>query len=289
MNILILGASGMLGHTMLRALSKRPDLKVCGTVRDQTSVQLFPPSLRGQLLSDVDVLNQDQLLSIMSNTRPDIIINCVGMVKQLKNADDPLVVLPINSIFPHRLKKICDLINARLIHISTDCVFSGECGNYGESAVADATDLYGRSKYIGEVTQSNAVTLRTSIIGHELARGRHGLLEWFLAQAQSVLGFEHAFFSGVTTNELARILADYVFPNENLTGIWHVSSSRISKLSLLRLIAEVYSHAIDIVPNSRLKIDRSLNSTRFQAATGFRPSSWEDMLISMRDEETTSV
>ena len=237
--ILVLGASGMLGNAVMRIFSESAEFRVTGTVRSARTIQLLPGNLRGQIIAGVDVENVDALVSVFSRVSPTVVINCVGLVKQLSEADDPLLAIPINSILPHRLARLCTVSGARLIHLSTDCVFSGSKGMYREVDVSDAKDLYGRSKYLGEVDYPNAITLRTSIIGHEL-EGARSLVGWFLAQTGTVKGFRKAIFSGFPTVEVAKLIRDYVIPNPGLRGLYHVSADPINKFDLLRLVAKVY-------------------------------------------------
>jgi dTDP-4-dehydrorhamnose reductase len=215
---------------------------------------------------------------------PDVVVNCVGLVKQRAQAADPLVALPINSLLPHRLVRLCALIGARLIHFSTDCVFSGERGRYGETDVPDARDLYGRSKLLGEVDDSHALTLRVSIVGPELG-GTQGLLAWFLGQRDGVQGFRNAVFSGLTTLELARVVRDLLLDRPDLHGVYHLSADPISKFDFLTLTAKTYGHSICIYPRDEPTIDRSLDSGKLRAALGYRPPSWTEMLERLRDHE----
>ncbi len=280
MKVLVLGAGGMLGHTVLRLFSQTRDYEVFGSVRSESSLRLLPSDLSGRILAGFDVENHDNLIKLFSKVRPDVVINCVGLVKQLAAADDPLSALPINSILPHRLAYLCQASGARLIHISTDCVFSGKKGGYTELDVSDAADLYGRSKSIGEVNTTNALTIRTSIIGHELV-GAHGLLSWFLAQKQQVRGFRRAIFSGLPTIELAHVIRDFVLTRPELSGLYHVSAAPINKYELLKLISKVYGKNTSIVPDDDLIIDRSLDSSRFQVETGYRPAPWPELIARM--------
>lgn len=281
MRVLILGVTGMLGSAVFRTFSKDSHLEVWGTLRSAGGLQHFAEQHRERLLPGVDVLDQDSLVSVLDRVRPQVVINCVGLIKQLSDAKDPLSALPINSMLPHRLVKLCGLIGARLVHISTDCVFSGRKGLYTEDDMSDAEDLYGKSKYIGELhAEPNAVTLRTSIIGHELG-SNYSLVDWFLSQVGPVKGYEKAIFSGLPTVELARVIRDYVIPHPELQGLHHVSVEPIDKLSLLKLLAQVYDKTIDIIPDSQVAIDRSLDSSRFQAATGYFPPSWLELVKSM--------
>jgi dTDP-4-dehydrorhamnose reductase len=232
------------------------------------------------LLATVLGEDPDALMELFDSVRPAVVINCVGVVKQLSQANDPLAVIPINALLPHRLARLCALVGARLVHVSTDCVFSGAKGNYREVDPADAKDLYGRSKLLGEVDYPHAITLRTSIIGHELGTS-HGLVGWFLAQEGSARGFTRAVFSGLPTVELARIIHDMVIPRPYLHGTYHVSSAPIRKYDLLELIARIYGKCITLIPDAQLIIDRSLDSTRFRQETGYEPPSWEALVQTM--------
>lgn len=278
--VLVLGATGMLGNAVLRYFASRGEHVVAGTVRSQSGVGRFPVFVRSLLIPDVDVENTDSVARVFGAFHPDVVINCIGLVKQLVQADDPLVAIPVNSLLPHRLARLCAIRDARLVHVSTDCVFGGGKGMYVESDAADALDLYGRSKLLGEVDCPNAVTLRTSIIGHELGSA-HGLIEWFLSQQGAVCGFSKAIFSGLPTVELARVMHDYVLPNPNLQGVYHVSTSPIDKHSLLKLVAQVYAKEIAIAPDEKLVSDRSLDSTRFRSVTGYVPADWDVLVADM--------
>ena len=280
MKILILGATGMLGNSMFRFLSTDKNLDIYATSRSSSARSYFSKELGDKIIPNVDVENQDSLVEVLNKVKPNVVINCIGLVKQLADANDPLKALPINSLLPHRLAGLCELVGSRLIHISTDCVFSGKKGNYKESDLPDCYDLYGRSKFLGEVDYPHAITLRTSIIGHELS-GNRSLTNWFLSSEGSVKGFEKAIYSGFPTVELARIIKDFVLPNKELHGLYHVASKPINKLELLKLIAEIYNKKIDIIPSDELIIDRSLDSTRFNGITGYNPPEWRELVKRM--------
>lgn len=280
--ILVLGASGMLGNAVLRFFAGSAGFSAVGTVRSARAAALLPEVLRGRIVSGIDVGDVDRLAALFAETRPDVVVNCIGVVKQLSEANDPLASIPINSILPHRLAGLAKLAGARFIHLSTDCVFSGKKGSYREDDFADAYDLYGRSKLLGEVDQPHAFTLRTSIIGHELD-GAHGLLNWFLSQAGDVNGFSKAIFSGLPTVEIARVIRDFILPRPELHGVYHVSAEPISKYDLLKLVAATYGRTNAIAPDPRLVIDRSLDSSRFKTATGYVPPSWPALVQTMRD------
>lgn len=279
--ILVLGATGMLGHATLRLLSQSAGLDVVGTARSPAALRALAPTLHARIRTGVDAENVDAMALLLSRERPQVVINCIGLVKQLAAAEDPLAALPINALLPHRLSRLCALAGARFVHISTDCVFAGGKGAYVEDDLPDAGDLYGRSKLLGEVTRDpHAITLRTSIIGHELSSA-HGLIGWFLAQSGSVKGFARAVFSGLPTVVLAGLIRDHVLPRPELTGLYHVSAEPIDKLALLRLVAKTYGKTIDIIPDSSLVIDRSLDSSRLRAVTGWTPPAWPQLVAEM--------
>jgi dTDP-4-dehydrorhamnose reductase len=270
---MVLGVTGMLGNAMLRVLSANLGLNVYGTVRSERSLRYFSGNFSSQIIVGIDVENYDSLVKAFAAVRPDVVVNCIGLVKQLVGANDPLQAVPINTILPHRLAALCQATGARLVHISTDCVFAGTKGNYLESDFPDAHDLYGRSKLLGEVDYPHAITLRTSIIGHELT-GQKSLVGWFLAQQGPVKGFTRAIFSGLPTVELARVVCDFILPHPELHGLYHVAAKPINKFDLLKLVAKTYSKAIEIIPADELIINRSLNADRFRRATGYMPPEW---------------
>lgn len=281
--LLVLGASGMLGNAVLRWFARDESYQVYGSVRGSaSSTSLKAKAPAAEFVHGIDVESLDSLTRLFAQVRPEVVVNCIGVVKQLAEADDPLTAIPINALLPHRLARLAQVAGARLVHISTDCVFSGGKGGYVESDPADATDLYGRSKLMGEVDYDNAVTLRTSIIGHELASA-HGLVGWFLTQTGPVRGFTRAVFSGLPTVELARVIQQHVLPHPELRGTYHVSVAAIDKYSLLKLVAAAYGRSTDIAADDKLVIDRSLNSERFRSATGYQPPAWPELVQRMRD------
>ncbi len=280
MRVLVLGASGMLGNAMFRVLSQGKGLEVFGTARSGSVRRFFAPEAGQRIIAGVDVENQDSLARVFAEVKPQVVVNCIGLIKQLAEADDPLQALPINAMLPHRLARLCELGGACLVHVSTDCVFTGTKGNYRESDPSDATDLYGKSKFLGEVAYPRTITLRTSIIGHELSSA-HGLVGWFLAQEGRVKGYTRAIFSGLPTVELARVVRDVVLPRTDLSGLYHVASSPIAKYDLLKLVAQVYGKAIEIVPDDAVLIDRSLNADRFKEASGYVAPPWPELVKAM--------
>ncbi len=280
MRVLVLGASGMLGNAVLRVMHEDQSLEVFGTARSSNVPHLFSKEVAKTIITGCDVADHDALVKLFAEVRPDAVINCIGLIKQLADVDDPLITLPINAMLPHRLANLCNLVGARLVHMSTDCVFSGSKGNYKECDISDATDLYGKSKYLGEVDCPHAITLRTSIIGHEL-QSAHGLIGWFLSQQGSCKGFRRAIFSGLPTVVLAKVIRDIVLPRKELTGVYHVAAKPISKYDLLKLVADVYGKQIEVIPDDNLVIDRSLNAERFNLATGYVAPEWIDLIKTM--------
>lgn len=281
MRVLVLGVTGMLGHMVFQLLQANQTIEAWGTLRSATGLNDFPSQTHLKLIHGLDVIDEASLLMVFERVKPDVVINCIGVIKQLASANDPLTVLPINALLPHRLAKMCAISSARLIHISTDCVFSGKKGFYDEAEPSDAEDLYGKSKYIGELADlSHAITLRTSMIGHELHSSR-SLVDWFLSQQGAVKGYTKAVFSGFPTVELARVICNYIIPNTDLSGLYHVAASPINKYALLKLIAERYHKEIDIIPEDDVMIDRSLNAKRFNQITGYIAPEWPLLIDSM--------
>jgi dTDP-4-dehydrorhamnose reductase len=276
MRILVLGASGMIGNAVIRVLAEKVDWEVFGTVRSESFRHFFLPHIAERLVADIDVNHYDSLVNIMGRIRPDVIVNCVGLTKHKAGGNEPLAAIPLNSLLPHRLAGLCAITGARLIHVSTDCVFSGEKGNYTEIDPPDATDIYGKSKSLGDVLYPHTITLRTSTIGHEL-QSAHGLLDWFLSQRQCK-GFSRAIFSGLPTVVFAQIIRDVVIPRSDLFGLYHVAGRAIAKYDLLRLVAEVYGKPIEIVRDDQFIIDRSLNADQFKRATGYVAPDWPELI-----------
>lgn len=280
MKVLVFGASGMIGSAMIRVLSEKKDWQVCGTVRSEDAKRFFSPVIASGLLAGVDVDKHDALVRVFAQIRPDVVVNCIGLTKHHKEADDPLLAIPINALLPHRMAELCAVGGARLIHVSTDCVFSGIKGGYTEDDPADAKDVYGKAKFLGEVNYPHAITLRTSTIGHEL-QSRYGLLEWFLSQQGQCKGFSRAIFSGLPNTVFAQVVRDVVIPRPDLSGLYHVGANPIGKYDLLRLLADVYGKSIHIAVDEQFVIDRSLNSERFNKATGYVAPAWSELIKSM--------
>ncbi len=280
MRVLIVGGAGMLGHKLWQLYRDRFDtwITLRASYREYERYNLFDPE---RSIGGVDAFDFHSVVRAFAAARPDAVINCIGIIKQLPSARDPVVSLTVNSLFPHRLASLCSAAGARLIHISTDCVFSGRKGMYTEADISDAEDLYGRTKFLGEVDGAGALTLRTSIIGREMSTSS-GLVEWFLGTREpSVRGFTRAIYTGFTTLSLGRIIADLLERRPHLSGVYQVSSHPISKYELLCLLREAYHRSIEIQPCAQILIDRSLDSTRFRNETGFQPASWQEMIAEL--------
>jgi len=281
LKVLVLGVSGMLGHKLFCCLSRQDDLDVYGTCRNLGNLAaILEAEQLNRIYTGVDANNFDTIIRTAALCKPDIVINCIGIIKQLPASQDYLSCININALLPHRIALACKLAGARMIHISTDCIFDGQDGNYTEDSTPNCVDLYGQSKLLGEVDYPHCLTLRTSIIGHEL-KSKLGLIEWFLAQEDSVQGYTRHIYSGVTTVELAKIIAAYVIPNPQINGIYHISSDPISKYELLKLVALKYKQHISIEPFDNIKCDRSLNSSEFRRLTGYSPAAWPEFIHDM--------
>ena len=276
MRVLILGGSGMLGHKCWQVFQDKFDTFV--TLRRDfpfyAPLHFFNPD---KSITHVDALHFDSVLRTFHQTKPDVVVNCIGLVKQAPNASDPILNLHLNALFPHKLARLCHLTRTRLIHISTDCVFSGKKGLYTEEDVPDATNLYGRCKLLGEVTLPHCLILRTSLIGRQLFSDT-GLVEWFLKQeGKEIEGYKEVVFSGFTTISFARILANVIEYHPQLAGLYHVSSDAISKYDLLCGLKKEFIFKIQIEASSEIKINRSLASSKFRELVGFIPAKWSDM------------
>lgn len=276
-DVIILGANGMLGHTLFKYFKDKTNLKIKGILRKKNSLPLCFKYFNSKELIECNVLEEEYFKSLIKDLKPNFIINCIGIVKKHSYSNNSLVSIKVNSLFPHLLSNICEENNSKLIHISTDCVFSGGSGFYSEKDQTDPIDLYGRTKLLGEVFNGQDLTLRTSCIGEELITNRN-LLSWFLSQSNTVNGFSKAIFSGLPTIEIARIILELIIPNPSLKGIYHLSSNPIDKFSLLNLVKKVYKKDILIRKNTEYCIDRSLDSTKFRNATGYEPLSWNELV-----------
>ncbi len=279
MRILILGGDGMLGHRLLLELAARHEVRVT-LRRELRAYEAHGIFTRANAYDGVDVRSFERLREVLAEFQPEAVVNAIGIVKQLPMAKEAIPSIEINALLPHRLAQAAGAIGARLVHFSTDCVFSGRAGNYSEADMPDAEDLYGRSKLLGEVDYPHCLTLRTSLIGHELDR-KTSLIEWFLAQTGPIRGFGKVVFNGFTTIEMARIVEMLLADHREAHGVWHVSSEPIDKCSLLELVKKHYGMATEIVRDDELRCDRSLDSARFRRRFEYRPPSWDTMIAQM--------
>jgi dTDP-4-dehydrorhamnose reductase len=270
----------MLGHSIFNFFYNEDGFNTFGTLRSDNKLSLFNNNQRKNIFKKVNGLDIDTIEKAVLKSNADIIINCIGLIKQEGNFDNPKIAYPINSILPHSMAILAHMNNARLIHFSTDCVFTGKKGNYHESDEPDSDDIYGLSKRFGEVRYKNSITLRTSIIGHEL-ESKKSLVEWFLNSSSEVNGFKNAIFSGLPTIEIARIIKEYIIPNNSLSGLYHLSADPINKFDLLQLIKKTYNKDITIYEDTEFCINRSLNSDMFRDRTGYNPPEWKKLIRNM--------
>ena len=280
MNVLVLGASGMLGHVVFRVLAETTGWQVYGSVRTAATRELFHGRLAERTVVSGDLQELQALSRLIEGVAPDVVINCLSLPRdEMREGNAQKVFLNL-ALLPRRMAHACAARGARLVHISSDAVFAGARGGYREDDSPDAEDVYGIAKILGEAEGAHAISLRTSMIGHEL-RGSAGLLEWFLSQQGACRCYARAILSGLPTPELARIIRDVVLPRPDLSGVYHVASRPIAKCELLRLIADEYGKSIQLIPDDGVVIDRSLNADRFRAATGYQAPEWPELIRAM--------
>ena len=268
----------MLGHVLYRTCGRRFDTDA--TVRSAQPSEVAARALDvSRIVGGVRAEDTAGVGRALDQTGPDVVVNCIGVVKQRRDAS-PAEMIRTNALFPHQLAEACGERGIRLIHLSTDCVFSGHRGGYTEDDIPDAEDLYGRSKALGEPRGAGVLTLRTSMIGREL-QGSNGLLEWLLSQRGEVRGFTAASFTGPTAPVLADATADLIEFHPELEGTWHLGAEPISKYDLLIMLRDAYRLDLDVIPDDSVKVDRTLDSSRFRAATGWAPPSWPEMVAAL--------
>ena len=288
MRVLILGGEGMLGHKVFQVLSER--FETFATFRNLRGLWKTYPIYENvdsfYTKGGVDVMNFDTVISAFAQVKPEVVINCIGIIKQIDQAKDPIISLNLNSLFPHRLAELCSATDTRMFHMSTDCVFSGRKGNYSEDDIPDAEDLYGRTKLLGEVNREGCLTIRTSIFGRDFAK-QSALLEWFLSnRGGTINGYKNAIYTGFSTQILARIMSDMIADFPDLSGIYQVSSEPISKYDLLSKINTAMNLDIKINPDEQFSCDRSLDSSKFRDKTDYLIPDWDEMISGLAADLT---
>jgi len=283
---LVLGGTGMLGHKMHEILAREHE--VVSTTRSPLAdlpVDPGPFFAAGRVIEAVDATDIALVERLLDEIMPEAVLNCIGVIKQRDTARDPTTSIAVNALLPHQLASLCAERDVRLIHFSTDCVFSGSTGDYSEDDVSDAVDMYGRTKYLGEVADGRALTIRSSIIGRELDHFQ-SLVEWFLSQRGEIRGFTRAIYTGVTTIEMARIVGTLLTEHPDLAGVYQVASPKISKYELLVKMRDAFAmqSEVEVVPSEDFACDRSLRGDRFVQATGMTVAPWDDMLEELSAE-----
>ena len=280
MKILIFGAKGLIGRGLFLQFLDL-GFEVVGTLRDINDREFFNSQTQDKLKITGDISCNQEVIELIEEIKPEVIINCLGITKHVSEIFKPNQLIEINSQFPHFLSHLSSKFSFRLINFSTDCIFSGLKGDYQEDDLSDAKDLYGKSKYLGEISDNERVlTLRTSFVGHS-AHSKLGLIDWFLSSTDQVRGFSKAIYTGLTTKEIGNFLVQYIFENTELNGLYNLSGPKISKFNLLTLVKEIYNLDIEILIDSKISIDRSLNSSKIKLATGYEPPSWESQILEL--------
>lgn len=282
MRVAVFGAGGMLGKAILRRLSVTPEITAFGYARNtgKVSFSSIATSLQAELLMLPSLTDSYGLGESLAALNPDVIVNCIGHRGTEPGADKVADMVLANSWWPHQLAALADATNARLIHFSSDGVFSGRQGRYREDDIPDAEDLYGRSKLLGEPVGAHCLTIRTSIIGHDHFESVQ-LLDWLLRQQGSVCGYSNVIFSGLTTVEISKIVADILLHRSDMSGVWNIASQPISKYDLLAIVIDQYRLGIDLMPAPQPVCDRSLDGSRFSASTGYIPPTWPDLIANL--------
>lgn len=280
LKVLVIGATGMLGYSIFANLIEQATLDVFGTVRSIDGKERYFANSQDKLIYGVDVTNIESIESAIAEINPEVVINCIGLIKQHSISKQHIDAININSLLPHQLAHICSRFNAKFIHFSTDCVFDGKDGNYSEDDLPTARDLYGKSKCLGEIDYTPHLTLRTSIIGHELT-SNVSLVDWFLSQEGKVKGFSKAIFSGLPTCVISKLLIDKILPFKELAGLYHLSVNPIDKFTLLNLVKVAYGKNILIEESQDLAINRSLDSARLKSEINFHVPSWPELVDQM--------
>jgi dTDP-4-dehydrorhamnose reductase len=261
-------------------------MEVWATFRSEPDeYRQFSPIFQKKALSNICVDKIIGFEKILDRIQPNVVINCIGIIKQRDEAKHAIPSIQVNSLFPHKLSKLCNERNIRLLQISTDCVFSGLKGQYRETDIPDPVDLYGRTKLLGELDNTGSLTLRTSIIGWQL-NTFSSLLSWFYQQrGKQIKGYHRAVYTGFSTRVLAELIGDIIETRPELSGLYHVASKPISKYDLLVSLREkLMWDDIKIARDDDFFCDRSLIGTRFNAEMEWTPPEWEEMLSGLAKE-----
>lgn len=281
--ILVLGVNGMLGGSLFRQFTKNKKLETVGTIRQKNISDWYKYHEFNNIICSVNADDDCAIAELIKEVKPNWVFNCIGIIKQFAQDRSQVSSIYTNSLLPHKVAEICDDVGARLVHFSTDCVFSGSKGGYSEKDVPDAFDIYGRSKLLGEIDYGQHITFRTSIVGHEI-NSSVSLVSWFLNQTEKVRGFSGAKFSGLPTVSVAEFIEKYVLNSAVPGGLYHLSVDSIDKCSLLEEIRRQYGLDIEIEKYREFKIDRSLDSSVLQNLTGYKPPLWTDLVGKMFEE-----
>lgn len=277
--ILILGASGLIGHKLFEKLGQRFD-EVHGVLhRDRDTFSQCGLFAGDNVIDNVDVSNFERVLSILDTINPDVVLNCVGITKRRPEVKDPLCAINVNSMFPHRLANWAGEHGKRIIHFSTDCVFDGSIGDYTEESPTTGPDAYGQTKALGEIRYDHTLTIRSSFIGRELDVFSE-LLEWFIGQdGKTIKGFTRAYYSGVSTIFMSQVVGDIIESHPELNGLLQLSTPQpISKFDLLCVARDAFGMNVEIVPDDDFEIKPTLNGSKLRAAMNLEIPTWPEMM-----------
>lgn len=278
MRILVLGGTGLIGNRLTRQLRQNADV-YASTRTSLVEMPMLENILEpNKWIFGLDATDFQFLESEIKRLKPDVIVNCLGVVKHQINPKNAEATILLNSVLPWRLSGIAEKYDFKLIHLSTDCVFSGETGNYKESSSPDAVDLYGRSKILGELNNAHVLTIRTSFVGREIKTFAN-LFEWVQrCQTTRITGYKRAIYSGLTTQAISEVIEKLIFDFSALTGLWHVSSEPISKYDLICMLNNSLNLKLDIESSEEFFCDRSLDSTAFASKTSLAIPNWITMV-----------
>jgi dTDP-4-dehydrorhamnose reductase len=286
-SIVVLGCTGMLGHKLMQVLQNSP-YTIHGTMRGsetetiRAKIGLKP---NAHVIPDIDINSISKLDKLFAELKPIAVVNCIGLIKQLPDAQKAVPSIRVNALFPHELAELVQKHQSRLIHFSTDCVYSGSKGFYSESDPTDPQDLYGKSKALGEVSGPKCLTIRSSIIGPELGT-QFGLFEWFYSKrGQKVKGYQKVLYTGLPTREISKLVLNLIQNFPELTGVYNVASEPISKFEILKFIDQKLHLGTEITPDSNVVLDRTLNGSKFRELTGYKAPTWEKMIEDMVSDE----